>query len=72
MNEHTPEGLARILNDIEESKRNLEEKELEEILFIAEHQGYISQPQDICFMSVIGNYKGSKFEEYMNRYLILK
>ena len=69
---HTPEDCARHINNIKEHKRTFGEKTLEEMLFIFEHQGYISQPQDVCFMSIITHYKGNKFNEYMDRYLKVK
>ena len=63
----TPEKLAQKINEINISKRNICEKQLEEMLFIFEHQGFVERTQNICFMSVIGIYSGSKLEEYKNR-----
>ena len=66
---HTPEDCAKHINNIMELQHKREEKTLDELLSIFEHDGYVSTIQDVCFMFVIQNYSGKRFEEYMNRYL---
>ena len=56
------------LNKIKRLNNKISETTLEEILEIAEHQRFITQPQVLIFASVIKKYVGDKKQSFIERY----